>query len=509
MKQSLMIVLLLIVTACSTSSQNQAVVTTTSAYKVAWNERVELGVGSSTAAFISMQVDGGPVTTLTPDKRGNAVIFSLPAPPFPFAKLPTLAEYENRGAVHVRVLNARGVELKRRSYRPFGAVVSGQINVLLTQGCASAFSGLPGMTLVGTPAEVGSLCFATLEIGKQGTQNATADLRSHLEEKGISLEAVTVSRNVLYSTDPAGANSTDPTCRQIALWLDPYAENFSLTQRGEIAAQVNARAAHTSGITGKGVTVVVLGTSDGVTDRFSCNLDQDKARQADWTGHDEHVASIISEIAPGATVSQRRVCNPQGCPSSIINARLFSLISEMNSGADTFIVNMSLGGPLPDAVFETLLQQLPFTDPDKFLLVASTGNNGIPTPHYPASNAPGAWPAFNLPNVMSVAALGRVETGSGARYEPALFNTRRNHDVFALGVGICPPSVTFRCNKGGASAYNNHLGLSGTSFANAFVAGVAALYADELSGAPFNLPAVLRANALPVTGLNKGRVWYQ
>jgi subtilisin family serine protease len=475
---------------------------------VAWNEQMEVPV-TGTATRVTVQGTNVPLEETSFQQRSDsAVIFKLPNAPFPYTGLPTDTTYNNRGTVTVTITRNNSSAVTR-VYAPFGSVVSGQINVLIKRpgGCGNAFSGLLRLTLVGSSVSTGSLCFATLNVGVQGTQQGISDLETQLQAKGISLEAITSGRNILYSTDPPSANSTDPTCSQITTWLDPNAKPYTLIKSNMIATEVNADDAHLAGITGNGVTVVVLGSYNGASDGFQCDLNRDG--KLDWTGHDIHNVSIIQTIAPAAVVVPRQVCNAKGeCSSSELLGSFFSFINQMNSSPNTFIFNASLGGPLADPTLETLLQQAPFNNLSKFLLVSSTGNNGVTAPHYPATHAPGgAIPATNLPNVMSVAALGL----KGNTYEPVVFNTRENHRIFAPGVNLCPTSMTFRCKSGVAGAYNDNLGLSGTSFAAPVVAGVAALYADRESGTNFNLSNLLINNAQSVLGLPNGkkRVWYQ
>jgi subtilisin family serine protease len=507
---------LLFLMGCNTFEReaNQELDTAAVITGAAWGEQVEVSV-TGTVTKITAQGQNVPLQEISFQQRsgGNsAVIFKLPNPPFPFTSLPTTTTYNDRGKVTVTITKSNGTVSPE--YFPFGSVVGGQINVLIKrpEGCGNAFSGLARLTLVGSPLSTSLLCFATLNVGNQGTQQGTNDLKNQLQAKGISLENVTTGRNVLYSTDPPD-HSTDPTCRQITTWLDPNAKSYALIKSNMIASVVNATKAHTTieadktAIKGDGVTVVVLGSYNGTSDGFKCDLDQDG--DIDWTGHDIHNVSIIQTIAPGATVLPRQVCDAKGeCPSSSLLRSFFSFINQMNSSPNTFIFNASLGGPLPDPTLETLFQQPPFNNLSKFLLVTSTGNNGVTVAHYPATNAPGgSILATNLPNVMSVAALGL----KGSNYEPIVFNTRENHSILAPGVNICPTTVTFRCNSGVPGAYNDNLGLPGTSFAAPFVTGVAALYADRESGKSFNLPDLLTSNAQPIPGFPNGkkRVWYQ
>ncbi len=481
---------------------------------VAWGEQVEAPV-TGIVTKVTVQGQYVPLEEISFQQRSSdgAVIFKLPNPPFPFTGLPTTTSYNDRGKVTVTITR-NNATLAKPEYSPFGSVVSGQINVLIKrpEGCGNAFSGLLRLTLVGSPMSTNSLCFATLNVGVQGTQQGITDLKTQLQAKGILLENITTGRNALYSTDPPD-HSTDPTCRQITTWLDPNAQPYDLIKSNMIASVVNATKAHTTieadktPIKGDGVTVVVLGSYNGISDGFKCDLNQDG--KIDWTGHDIHNVSIIKAIAPDAVVLPRQVCDARGeCPSSSLLRSFFSFINQMNSSPNTFIFNASLGGPLTDPTLEKLLQQPPFNNLSKFLLVSSTGNNGVTAAHYPATNAPGGTiAATELPNVMSVAALGL----KGSNYEPVIFNTRENHSILAPGVNICPTTVTFRCNSGVPDAYNDKLGLTGTSFAGPVVAGVAALYADRESGKSFNLSNLLTTNAQSIPGFPNGkkRVWYQ
>jgi subtilisin family serine protease len=511
--------------------------------EVAWNERVELDVGSSNAVSIVMQVKkdghlvGNPVTVV-PIKRGNFVIFDLPnVPPFPFIGLPiTTEDYKNRGTVFVTVKKANGDVLKSASYTPFGSVVNRQINVLLPfQNVCPAknvfFKGFKVINSFATNADVpdldvpSRLCFLTLDIGAtasdiqpQGTSQAMNYLASQVNELAIS-------RNVLFGMDNHRPTySTAPSCEQIEHWSKSNNPKYQRLDTAKILAEVNATAAHSRvpAITGASITVAVIGSGvdktnlsypaqvktgynfvdaaqpTNTSDDFWCDFDGNGSHETE--DHDSHVTEIISTIAPGAIIRPFKVCNHDGdCSSANVSMALLYL---MKNFSGNIIVNTSLGGDEPDHVLSWLLVNDPNYINEKLFIVASDGNNGVEVPHYPATYSPlstplGHNPLANFDNVISVAAVGLTNTG----YARANFNTRKNLDIYGPGVDLCPASVTLQCLG------TTDPGIGGTSFSAPMVAGVAALYAQAQPSA--NLYTLLTSNTQPVPGATLGRVWYQ
>jgi hypothetical protein len=513
---------------------------------IAWNERVELNVGSNNATTIVMQVkkNGQPLTnpvTIVPIKRGNVVIFDLPnVPPFPFIELPTTADdYKNRGTVFVTVHKENGQRVEAE-YTPFGSVVNRQINVLLpfpSQGTCPAknvfFRGLKVVNSFSTNADSTALnvpsrlCFLTLDIG-----NTTSDVQLRGTSQAMSYLAnleneLAISRNIVFSMDIHNGKpgySTSPSCEQLEHWTQTSNPNYKRFDTAKILVETNASAAHAKvpPINGTGVTVAVIGSgvdtanltypgqvragynfvdpaqTTNTPDDFWCDFGEDG--KPDVEDHESHVAEIINTIAPGAIIRPFKVCNHEGdCHSAYVAMALMYL---MKNFSGTLIVNSSLGGDEGDHVLTWLLQNDPNYLNEKLFIVASDGNNGVEVPHYPGTYSPlstpsGHNPLANFDNVISVAAIGLTATG----YERANFNTRRNLDIYAAGINMCPASVTLQCQG------TTGLGMGGTSFSAPMVAGVAALYAQAQPTA--NLYTLLTSNTQAVPGATVGRVWYK
>jgi subtilisin family serine protease len=506
---------------CSTQSENLGQELETAAITgKAWNERVELRLTiNSTVARVTANGVSIPFQQRTDPNNTKVVIFDLPEPPFPFTAIPNGTkpplpdlpqspdEYKNRGTVTVEVRDSDGRLLvtPAPNYQPFGSVVSGEVNLLLPGGCptGSTFQGRTVVNRYATEGVSNPLCFLTLEIGRQGTREAIIALQNSItNEKAID-------RNVVFSMD-GGANSMDPTGKQTEAHLDPIATDYQRINVAGIQNSVNANTAHTSGITGAGVTVVVIGGGVNLPVGNPLGYDfvnNDTVPNDDFiydlvgngttiTGHDTHVTRIIKTIAPNVDLVALKVCNKAGnCPSAYVAMAMIYLLN--TGGGSPTIVNASIGGPLPDLTNFSLLQRPEFTNLSSFLFIASAGNAGQAVDHYPGSYSPLSVPAGSLPNVLSVGGVGKNKTTLA--WQTAAYTNPFNYDILASGTNLCPASVTFRCRNG--AAYPDNLGVTGTSFAAPHVAGVAALYAQAQPGV--NLRGLLMSNR------QAGRVCYQ
>lgn len=498
----------------------------------AWNERVQVTVAEDQKVdrirFVIRKPDGTTQVINNNDplrsegsEQVDIIAFDLPAPPFLFSAkpngqnppLPDLPaspeEYNNRGTVtaQVQALNSSGtfVTLKAPIYEPFGSVVSGEVNLLLPGGCpvGSTYRGRVIVNLYETEGVPNALCFLTLEIGPQGTSEAINALRNSISNEKA------VDRNVVFSMD-GGANSMDPSGKQTEAHLDPIATDYQRINGAGIRNSVNANTAHTGGITGAGVTVVVIGGGVNLPVGNPPGYDfvnNDPVPNDDYTydlvgngtsiaGHDTHVARIITTIAPDVDLLALKICDKLGnCPSKYLAMAMMYLLN--TGGGNPTIVNTSLGGPLGDLTNFNLLQRPEFSNLSSFLFIASAGNAGQAVNHYPGSYSPLSVPAGSLPNVLSVGGVGKNKTTLA--WEITDYTNPLNYDILASGTNLCPGSVTFRCQNG--VAYPDNLGITGTSFAAPHVAGVAALYAEVQPGA--NLRSLLISNR------QAGRVCYQ
>ena len=152
---------------------------------------------------------------------------------------------------------------------------------------------------------------------------------------------------------------------------------------------------------------------------------------------------------------------------------------------------MSFGGPLPNKIMYALLKLL--WQERKIYVVTSSGNSPSAPAQYPASYAKGVSLGTEpmLSNVISVAAIGSRHNV----YEIASFNTRKNANVFAPGVNLCPSSVlTRRCLSGGV--YSQDIGVSGTSFAAPVITALGALLIEQTGKIPNDLLGCLEKNAV-------------
>ena len=286
-------------------------------------------------------------------------------------------------------------------------------------------------------------CLVTLSTSNT---NAPADLANlQLGEHFLAF-----SKNFLYSLDGANSGSFDPTCDQIEA-MDRDAGNMDQIDESEFDSATTAGSAYV--YPGTGVNIAIVGTGTG-NDPFSCNLST-----GEFTGHDTHIESIISELAPSATIQDYIACGSDGiCPSNEVGNQLLKIWKQNNPRQ---IVNLSLGGHDPDDTHRVIIGDIMRRHA---LVVASAGNGGSSVKeHYPASFA------SSVTNMLSVAAVGK----DGKDLDWASFNTTGVANIAAPGINLCPASADkFRCG-------HNEIGISGTSFAAPYVAAIAANYMDR------------------------------
>ncbi len=522
--------LTIVFTGCNTpSSVDELELSAT--YQVAYNEYVQLNVG---AVATEVKVDSIPVSF---ERRGNTVFFDLSTPPFPFTTLPSSnTAYKNRGLINVSVTLANSGTPFTRTYSAYGAVESGEINLLLPLqglqgGCPTTgfFKGYKIVNvLTSTSGEASTrMCFLTLDLRqtqsfsttRRGTYQAITYLSKQLNNE------ISIDRNVIFSADGhRPALSYDPSCEQLKSWVNNENSNKMRIDATLIKSEVNANTAHANSIRGTGIRIAVIGGGVDITqltlpgrvvalngnqnfvepgqlpiDDFECDFDNNTT--ADFLGHETHAIEIISTIAPNASIIPLKVADHQGESNAARVVMAFMYLENTYNGR--IIVNLSSGGPLRSDALYQFLQSDALRTAESFFVVASSGNNGRAVTHYPAtlsplSNPPGSLPTENLQNIISVAAYAITTTGT---YTRPLFNTQQNLDIFAAGVNICLPSITLQCQTA------TDPGIGGSSFAAPVVTGVAALYSQAQPAA--NLYNLLITNDQPLPGASLGRVWYQ
>jgi subtilisin family serine protease len=525
--------LFIILIGCNTSTDIDVdpKLESTAVYEEAYNEHVELNVGGKA---IQVKVNGEVVSFI---RRGNRVFFDLLNPPFPFTALPSSnTAYNDRGTVNVEVIVEGSSTPFTETYEPYGAVESGQINLLLPLqglegGCPTSGFYKEFKIVNSSSSTSGSfasrLCFMTLDIREtqslSTTRRGTKQAINYLKQQ-ISNE-IAIDRNVLFSLDTNKSTySSDPSCEQLEVWVNNENSNKLRIDTTKILEEVNATIAHADGILGTGVRVAVLGVGvdtsvltrpgrviltknqnflepgDFPLDDFECNFDGNTT--IDFALHETHAIETISTIAPSASIIPIKICNHDGVCTSGDVVRALMYLENTYSGR--IIVNFSGGGPVRDHTVFRFLETDPNRVNESFFFVASSGNNGRAVRHYPATFSPLSTPpdslsSDNLQNVISVGAYAITKTENSIL---PLFNTRRNPDIFALGVNICLPSVTIQCQTA------TDPGIGGSSFAAPMVSGVAALYTQAQPGV--NLYTLLTTNdQVDLPHPTIGRVWYQ
>lgn len=231
----------------------------------------------------------------------------------------------------------------------------------------------------------------------------------------------------------------------------------------------------------------------------------------DQNGHGTHVTSSIlgyniggvpvAGVAPEATVIPVKVLNQNGSGWSSMVAAGIDYVTDLKvSGAlgdSPVVINMSLGGPAPDALTQAAIERAVGSG---VLVVASAGNEGKAGMGYPGA----------YPEVISVAASGwtgqwtsRTWWNTGDVADPtsaddayiAEFSSRalpgQDLDIAAPGSWVLGPYQT--------NSQLSHYYLSGTSMASPHVAGAVALMAEANPGlTQGQAEKALEATAVPL-----------
>ena len=221
----------------------------------AWGERVDLGAYAKT---VVITYPGNPNGTQTfnldqshlfdipiapSDSEANGTEGSINLGTYNTPLDPTL--YTGRGVLHVK--NASNQEIG--TYTPYGSVVNGQISFLasiaLSQSCQNFYTQLTSRLNLAnisgfsiraednfsvTVPSVSVLCYGTVNVGLQGTSSALTRLQTALSSlsgyvpvlggQGFITDKNTVSN--LLQKGGGGAWAYDPTCKELALKLDPF-----------------------------------------------------------------------------------------------------------------------------------------------------------------------------------------------------------------------------------------------------------------------------------------------
>jgi hypothetical protein len=275
----------------------------------------------------------------------------------------------------------------------------------------------------------------------------------------------------------------------------------------------------TIGFTGAGVWIAVLDT--GLLDSWRAYLPQERIAEEfaiaftggpndedgvasqpnkwehDQNSHGTHVTStilgyqlgvnLINGSAPQATIIPVKVLNQNGSGwSSTIATGIVYITNLKRSGAlgtRSVVINMSLGGPVLEAVEKAAID---YAVANNVIIVASAGNRGAAGMGYPGAYAPvisvaaAGWKNEWAPPAGNAwwNALNVAEPTAGSDFYIASFSSRalpgQDLDVVAPGSWVVGP---YQLNSGTRKL--SYFFLGGTSMSSPHVAGIVAMMVQK------------------------------
>lgn len=219
----------------------------------------------------------------------------------------------------------------------------------------------------------------------------------------------------------------------------------------EGAILTGAKKLHKEGLTGKGIKVAVVDSGvdqkhPGFGSQVTKQVWYREGTRLEEDDHGTHVAGTIHLMAPEAEIYDYRVFGSTGKLG--VSAAIAQSIREA-TGAGCKVINMSLGGPLPNPDIKAAVQ---YAASKGVLLVCAAGNEGDNNPltneiSYPAS----------YEECISVAAVSKKNGLPVAVFS----NSNAQVDYAGIGVDV----VSFKPSGG-------YQKMSGTSMASPHLAGL-------------------------------------
>lgn len=304
----------------------------------------------------------------------------------------------------------------------------------------------------------------------------------------------------LAGTTATATRTTGALAGVRRVWLD---RRFRATDLDPNLAQVNAPAAWSAGLTGKGVKVAVLDTGIDTTHpdlsggKVVAQANFSEADSVtDHYGHGTHVASIVAGTGARSSGQRKGVA----FKASLLNGKVLDdsgfgsesgIIAGMEWAARqrARVVNMSLGGWPTDGTDPMSQAVTRLTNQYRTLFVVAAGNSG---PGGQTVETPGA--------ATAALTVGAVD----AEDQLADFSSRgpRSGD-YAMKPDITAPGVDIVAARAAGTALGEPVGqwytrATGTSMATPHVAGAAAIMAQRWpSWTPGRIKAVLMGTASP------------